>query len=173
MCTLLRCVWLASTRYLYNLLLNAVESFSWRSLSYLMQRRQNTVILVWFLSVGCLESRHNASTPLKNLKLQKWFSKLTATHSWKLYLWAKGQFGMRFTLIWSCARVPQSHLLGFISNKQKGSTESASWNAAARKSVFKVLLRYMLTCRMAGWEQESLDILRQPSRTWLWEGAAY
>lgn len=135
-----------------------------------MQRRQNTAIWVWFLNAGCLESRHNASTPLKNLKLQKWFSKLTTTHSWKLYLWAKGQFGMRFTLIWSCARVPQSHLLGFIFNKQKGNTESASWNAAARKSVFKVLLRYMLTCRIAGWEQESLAIRRQPSRTWLWEG---
>lgn len=72
----------------------------------------------------------------------------------KIIPWAKGQFRMRFTLIWSCARVPQSYLLGFIFNKQKGNTESASWNAAARKSVFKVLLRYMLTCRIAGWEQE-------------------
>lgn len=60
----------------------------------------------------------------KNLKLQRWFSELRATHSWKLYLWAKGQLGMRFTPIWSHARVPQSHLFGFIANKQKGDTES-------------------------------------------------
>ena len=134
-----------------------------------MQRRQKTAILVRFLNVGCLESRHNACTPLKNLKLQKWFSKLTTTHSWKLYLWAKGQFGMHFTLIWSCARVPQSHLLGFISNKQKGNTESASWNAAARKSVFKVLLRCMLNVELHG-ENKSRWTFADNQAEHDWEG---
>lgn len=130
--------------------------------SDLMQRESK--ILFLFLNAGCLDSRHNVSTSLKNLKLQRWFSELRATHSWKLYLWAKGQLGMRFTLIWSHARVPQSHLFSFIANKQKGNTESE-----LKCSCSEVLLRCVLTCRAAWWQQESLGILKQPSRTWLWK----
>lgn len=155
-------------KYLYRIyfsVLNVVNPLAKEVLSE-AKRKQNTVILFLFLNADCLESRHNASTPLKNLKPQKRFSKLRATHSWKLYLWAKGQFGMHFTLIWSGARVPRSHLLGFMANEQKGITE-CSWNVAAQKPVFKVLQRRMLTWRVARWEQESLGILKQPSRTWL------
>lgn len=90
-----------------------------------------------------------------------WFSKLRAAHSWKLYFWAKGQFGMRFTLVWNPAKVPGSHLFSFIAaNKKETGEAGASSRAAVRKSAFKVLLRSVLTWRAVPGEHAALGTRR-------------
>lgn len=90
-----------------------------------------------------------------------WFSKLRAAHSWKLYFWARGQFGMRFTRVWSPAKVPGSHLFSFIAaNKKETGEAGASSRAAVRKSAFKVLLKTVLTRRAAPGEHAALGTCR-------------
>lgn len=68
---------------------------------------------------------------------------------------------MRFTRVWSPAKVPGSHLFSFIAaNKKETGEAGASSRAAVRKSAFKVLLKTVLTRRAAPGEHAALGTCR-------------
>lgn len=84
-------LWPASTRYCYHFHLNFLTR--WAPLAKEVWCKEKSKILwfcFWFLNAGCLESRHNASTTLKNPKLPKTILKIKGSSQLRTVPLGKG-----------------------------------------------------------------------------------